>query len=491
VAKPSGKFVSKAARHPKWETVIGLEVHVQLSTRSKMFCRCENRFGAPPNSLTCPVCLGLPGSLPFPNRAAIESAIRAGLACGCRIAPFTKFDRKNYFYPDLPKGYQISQFDLPICAGGTVEFDLEGERKRVRLVRIHLEEDAGKNIHVEGRPESQVDLNRTGVPLLEIVSEPDIRSPEEAAAYMKMLRLVMIYLGISGCNMEEGSLRCDANVSIRPRRSDRLETRTELKNINSFSFVQSALEHEIARQIALRESGGAIVQETRLYDPDRDETRSMRGKEEAHDYRYFPEPDLPPIRIGAAWLEELGRTVPPLPLERLDRFVAVRGLPRHDAEVLVSQDRALADFAEECLRLSSSPKAASNWIINDIFSLMNLRKTGVAGLGLPPARLVELVEAVERGDLSKAGGRDVLPRLLGSDRPLKDLVAELGVAQISDDAFIRKEVETVMAEHGAVVEDLRKGKKQALNFLVGQVMKRTKGKANAGSVSRVILEMIG
>jgi aspartyl-tRNA(Asn)/glutamyl-tRNA(Gln) amidotransferase subunit B len=482
---------ASAARNPRWEAVIGLEVHAQLSTRTKMFCRCENRFGAPPNSLTCPVCLGHPGCLPYPNRAAIESAILAGLACSGRIASFTKFDRKNYFYPDMPKNYQISQYDLPICAGGVVEFDLEGDRRRTRLVRIHLEEDAGKNVHVEGRPESRVDLNRAGVPLLEIVSEPDLRSPDEAAAYMKMLRLILVFLGISDCNMEEGSLRCDANVSIRPRGSDRLETRTELKNINSFAFVASALEHEIARQIAVRESGGTIVQETRLYDSVRDETRSMRGKEEAHDYRYFPEPDLAPIRIDAAWLEALRARIPALPLARVDRMVEVHGLPRHDAEVLVSAGRPLADFAEECLRISSSPKAASNWIINEVFGLLNARKVGIEGLGLTPARLAELVRAVEGGQLSKQGGRDVFPKLLGNDRPVGAVIAEMGVAQISDDSFLRTEVEAVIAANAPVVEDLRKGKGQALNFLVGQVMRRTKGKANAGLVSEMIRKVVG
>ncbi len=489
MASPA-RSAEKGSHHPRFEPVIGLEVHVQLSTRTKMFCRCENRFGAPPNSLTCPVCLGHPGTLPVVNLAAVESAIRAGLACGSTIASFTKFDRKHYYYPDLPKNYQISQYDMPICSGGSVEFHCEGARRRVGLVRIHLEEDAGKNIHVPGAHESQVDLNRAGVPLLEIVSRPDLRSPEEAAAYLKMLRLGMVHLGISECNMEEGSLRCDANVSIRPRGSDVLETRTELKNINSFTFVKNALEHEIARQVQVRESGGEVVQETRLYDSARDETRSMRGKEEAHDYRYFPEPDLAPISIDEAWLARLRATIPALPMARIDRLMEVHGLPYYDADVL-AQDPQVADYAEECFALTGNAKAVSNWILNDVFGLMNQRKAKVGELGLPPARLVSLVEAAERGEVSKQGGRDLLPRIAGNDRPLAEVIAELGIGQISDDSFLRGEAEAVIREHPAVVEDLKKGKKNALNFLVGQVMRRTKGKANPAAVSEAIKKIVG
>jgi aspartyl-tRNA(Asn)/glutamyl-tRNA(Gln) amidotransferase subunit B len=485
-----GSPAEKGSRHPRFEPVIGLEVHVQLSTRSKMFCGCENRFGAPANSLTCPVCLGMPGSLPFPNRVAVESAIRAGLAAGSTISAFTKFDRKHYYYPDLPKNYQISQYDQPICAEGSVEFHSAGERRRVALVRIHLEEDAGKNIHVPGAHESQVDLNRAGVPLLEIVSRPELRSPEEAAAYLKMLRLIMVHLGISACNMEEGSLRCDANVSIRPRGSTELETRTELKNINSFTFVKNALEHEIARQIQVRESGGEVVQETRLYDSARDETRSMRGKEEAHDYRYFPEPDLAPIAIGEEWLGPLRAALPPLPIALMDRFMQVNGLPYYDADVLV-QDPAVARYAEECFALARDAKAVSNWILNDVFTLMNQRKAAVGEVGLPPARLVAFVEAVERGEVSKQAGRDLLPRIAGNDRPLAEVIAEMGIGQISDDSFLRGEAEAVIQANPSVVEDLKKGKKNALNFLVGQVMKRTKGKANPAAVSGMITKIVG
>ena len=476
------------AEHPKWETVIGLEVHCQLRTRTKMFCRCENRFGAPPNSLTCPVCLGHPGTLPVINETAVEYAILAGLALDCEIARDTKFDRKNYFYPDQPKNYQISQFDMPICLGGRVRVVTNGTERHIRLVRIHLEEDAGKNIHVEGRPESLVDLNRAGTPLLEIVSEPDIRSPLVAAEYLRSLRLTMLYLGISDCNMEEGSLRCDCNISIRPRGSDKLETRTELKNLNSFTYAASALEYEITRQIDVRESGGKIIQETRLYDPERNETRSMRGKEEAHDYRYFPEPDLAPLRIDDEELEACRSKLPRLPAEVRERFLGVHGLPEYDTELLVDDPAAVA-FFERCAELYSEPKKISNWIINDLFQERNERKVALDELNLTPERLVELLEAVDRQEVSVQGGRDVLKRLFGQDAPVAQIISELGVGMISDDSVIREAVKKVLADNLSVVEDVKSGKKNAGNFLMGQVMKATQGKANPGEVMRLIAEL--
>ena len=478
---------SSIAEHPKWETVIGLEVHCQLRTLSKMFCRCENRFGAPPNSLTCPVCLGHPGTLPVINETAVEYAILAGLALDCEIGRETKFDRKNYFYPDQPKNYQISQFDMPICLGGHVRVATEGTERDIRLVRIHLEEDAGKNIHAEGRPKSMVDLNRAGTPLLEIVSEPDIRRPLEAAEYLRTLRLMMLYLGISDCNMEEGSLRCDCNVSIRSRGSDKLETRTELKNLNSFTAVASALEYEIARQIEVRESGGEIVQETRLYDPDRNETRSMRGKEEAHDYRYFPEPDLAPLKIDDKRLEACRAKLPRLPDEVRERFFGVYGLPEYDTGLLV-EDPAAVVFFERCAELYSEPKKISNWIINDLFQEKNERKVSFGELSLTPERLVELLETVDRKEVSHQGGRDVLKRLFEQDAPVAKLISELGLGMISDDSVIRDAVKKALADNPSVVEDVKSGKKNAGNFLMGQVMKATKGKANPGEVMRLITE---
>jgi aspartyl-tRNA(Asn)/glutamyl-tRNA(Gln) amidotransferase subunit B len=483
MAKPDKR--GDHVQDPGWEAVIGLEVHVQLSTRTKMFCRCENRFGAPPNSLVCPVCLGHPGTLPVINEAAVLHATLAGLALGSEVARFTKFDRKNYYYPDLPKNYQISQYDVPICSGGQVPIAIDGSTKVIRLVRIHLEEDAGKNIHVEGRAESRVDLNRAGVPLLEIVSEPDLRTPAEAAQFLRTLRLAMLYLGISDCNMEEGSLRCDVNVSIRPRGSRELETRTELKNINSFAFVHKALEHEIARQIEIREAGGRIVQETRLYDPDADSTRPMRGKEEAHDYRYFPEPDLAPIRIEAGDLEERRRRLPRLPWDAERRFIEVHGLPAHDAEVLI-QDPSVVALVESTIERFPHPKKVCNWAINDLFQLLNERRTSLAGLRLTPEDFACLLKAVEDKTLSVQHGREVFKRLVDGGRTVEALIAELGLAMISDDAVVRKAVGEVLAAHPSVVEDLRGGKKNALNFLVGQVMKATRGKANAGLVSDII-----
>ncbi len=480
-----------------WEPVIGLEVHVQLKTRTKMFCRCENRFGAEPNSLTCPVCLGQPGSLPVINRTAIEYSAMAGLAFGCKIPPFTKFDRKNYYYPDLPKGYQISQFDRPICDGGGVTVTLDGVERTIRLVRIHLEEDAGKNVHVEGRPESRVDLNRAGVPLMEIVSEPDIYSSAEAVTFLKILRLTMIYLGISDCNMEEGSLRCDCNVSIRPRGSDQLETRTEIKNLNSFTFIQSALEFEISRQIQLREAGHQIVQETRLYDPERNETRSMRGKEEAHDYRYFPEPDLTPLELREEWILQRRESIPTLPGEAYRELVETHGLPEVDSEILV-QDPAVVAYFHGCVELLGRPKKTgnwakkiSNWIINDLFQEMNERRVSIQEVGLPPARLVEIVQAVEDGLVSVNNAREVFRRMVGNECPAREIIEELGVGMISDDSLIRQALEEAIQANPSVVEDVRSGKKNARNFFVGQVMRATKGKANPGQVMSLIDEILG
>jgi aspartyl-tRNA(Asn)/glutamyl-tRNA(Gln) amidotransferase subunit B len=471
-----------------FEAVIGLEVHVQLSTRSKMFCGCENRFGAAPNSLVCPVCLGHPGSLPVVNRSAVESAVRVGLACGSEIATATKFDRKNYYYPDLPKSYQISQYDQPIATGGGVEVMVGGLKRRIGLTRIHLEEDAGKSIHVEGRPESWVDLNRAGVPLIEIVSRPDLRSPEAAGAYMRMLRQIMLYLGVSDCNMEEGSLRCDSNVSIRPRGAKTLETRVEIKNLNSFVHVESAIAYEIRRQTKVRAAGGSVEQETRLYDPDCGETRPMRGKEEEHDYRYFPDPDLAPLKLDAAWLRKVRETLPELPVPRMERFQAEYGLSAYHAEVLV-KEREVADFFEACAAITSRTQPIANWMVNSVREEMNVRRVGLGELGITPKRLVEVVEASEEGRVSKQRARDVFRAMLGNERPVDDVIAALGIEQISDDSFLGEAVREVLAAHPAAAEDVRQGKRKSVNFLVGQVMRRTQGKANPTVVSRLIEEL--
>jgi len=488
-SKDASKEIRGLPEDSPYESVIGLEVHVQLNTRSKMFCSCENRFGAEANGLTCPVCLGHPGSLPVVNRRAVEYGMRVGLACGCEVASFTKFDRKNYFYPDQPKNYQISQFDLPVCSGGTVEFYVDGELQKVRLNRIHLEEDAGKNIHVDGRAESWVDLNRTGVPLIEIVSEPDLRSPEAASAYLRMLRQMMLYLGVSDCNMEEGSLRCDCNVSIRPRGATQLETRTEIKNVNSFLFVEKSLAFEIHRQVKMRERGEKIVQETRLFDPAREETRSMRGKEEAHDYRYFADPDLAPLRIDSAWIEEIRLGLPELPLQRHARMQRECGLSTYHADVL-ARDKDVADYFEEVVQAGSPAQEAANWVVNAVREELNSRRVPVHEVGISPRRLSSLVAATVDGKVSKQKARDVFKEMIGNDRSVDEVIGALGLEQLSDDTALKAIVENVIAAHPAAADDVRAGKKQSINFLMGQVMRESKGTANPGMVTKLIQELL-
>ncbi len=474
-----------------YEAVIGLEVHVQLATATKMFCGCRNRFGAEPNSQTCPVCLGMPGSLPVINRRAVELTISAGLACGCEIATFTKWDRKNYYYPDLPKGYQISQYDLPLCGKGEVEIRVGEERRMIGLTRIHLEEDAGKNIHLEGQPESLVDLNRAGTPLMEIVSEPDLRTPEEAGAFLRTLRLTMLYLEVSDCNMEEGSLRCDANVSIRPRGSTELQTRTEIKNLNSFTNIENALAYEIRRQMQVVGSGQQVVQETRLFDPARGETRAMRGKEEAHDYRYFPEPDLAPLELDEALIEKRRRALPELPLARQERFVKSLGLSAYHADVIV-RDPGMARYFEACLELyAKGAQEITNWVVNNVREEMNTRGVEADDLGLSPGRLVDLIRATDDGKVSKQKAREVFKAMIASEKSADDAIEELGLGQISDDSQLRQAVEEVVAEQPKAFDDAREGKKQSVNFLVGQVMRKTKGKANPGMVAKMIQELAG
>jgi aspartyl-tRNA(Asn)/glutamyl-tRNA(Gln) amidotransferase subunit B len=472
----------------RYETVIGLEVHVQLLTQSKIFCACSTRFGAPPNSNTCPVCLGLPGALPVLNRDAVTMAIRAALGLNCTVNPFSRFARKNYFYPDLPKGYQISQYDQPLAEHGWLEIEVDGVRKQIGVTRVHLEEDAGKSLH-EGFADSDrmsyIDLNRSGVPLIEIVSEPDLRSPEEAHAYLTDLRTIMLYLEVSDCNMEEGSLRCDANVSVRPRGAEKFGTKTEVKNVNSFRFIQRALAYEIDRQIEIVEGGGLVQQETRLWDSREQRTYGMRSKEHAHDYRYFPEPDLPPLVVPDAWLEEVRRSLPELPQAKEDRFAREYRLPRQDAALLVTS-RAQADYFEEVAELSGEPKAAANWILNDLpFALDQHGKVFSKGV-IPAGNLAELVGLITRGTITGKIGKDVLSEMILTGKPAAAVVAEKGLAQISDPEAIARAAREVIAANPKQAEQYRSGKAATLGWFVGQVMKATRGQANAQVVQEVL-----
>jgi aspartyl-tRNA(Asn)/glutamyl-tRNA(Gln) amidotransferase subunit B len=471
-----------------YETVIGLEVHCQLLTASKIFCACANRFGDPPNTNVCPVCLGLPGALPVLSRRAVTLALRAALATQCTVQPTSVFARKNYFYPDLPKGYQISQLDHPLATGGHVEITDDSGPRRIRLNRIHMEEDAGKLLH-EGfawsAEKSGIDFNRGGVPLIEIVSEPDLRSSEEAHAYLTELRAILVYAGVSECNMEEGSLRCDANVSVRPRGAAALGTRVEIKNLNSFRNVARAIEHEVARQSALVHSGRPVVQETRLWNADRGETASMRSKEEAMDYRYFPEPDLPPLSVDEAWIAEVRAGLPELPAERRRRFAAEFGLPPYDAGVLTAA-REVADYFEAVARESGNPKAASNWIMTEVLRKLKDGAPSTGALPVPAAHLAELVRLVDAGTVSGKTAKDVFETMWTTGEGPRAIVEREGLTQVSDEAALQTAIDEVLAAGAAQVAAYRGGKTTTLGWFVGQVMKRTGGKANPQLVNELL-----
>ncbi|GIW42912.1 MAG: aspartyl/glutamyl-tRNA(Asn/Gln) amidotransferase subunit B [Candidatus Binatia bacterium] len=476
-----------------YEAVIGLEVHAELLTASKMFCGCSAKFGAPPNENTCPVCLGLPGSLPVVNRRAVEFAIRAGLATNCRVELFSRWARKNYFYPDLPKGYQISQYELPICVGGWIAIDTPDGEKRVRLVRIHMEEDTGKNIHDAQTDASLVDFNRSGVPLLEIVSEPDMRTAQEASAYLRKLRQILQYLGICDGNMEEGSFRCDANVSVRPHGAVKLGTKVEIKNMNSFRHVERAITFEIQRQVQALEEGETIVQETRLWDPDREVTRSMRSKEYAHDYRYFPEPDLPPVRLDPRWIEEIRGSLPELPDARRARFIREYGIPTYDADVLTSR-RDLADYFEAVVRHGVPAKAASNWVMGDILRVVRERgldrELYVECWPIAPEHLAGLIALIESGEISGKIAKTVFDRMLTTGRPPGEIVRSEGLVQITDENQLVTQIQQVLREHEDKVAEYRSGKDKLFGFFVGQVMKRTQGKANPQKVNELLRALL-
>lgn len=468
-----------------YEAVIGLEVHAQMLTDTKIFCGCSTEFGSEPNSQTCPVCIGMPGVLPVLNKKTVEFAIKTGLATNCRIALYSRFARKNYFYPDLPKGYQISQYELPICEHGHIDIKVDGNVKRIGITRIHMEEDAGKNIHESGTAYSLVDLNRAGVPLMEIVSEPDMRSSAEAVAYMKKLRNILIYLGVCDGNMEQGSLRCDANISVRP--ADRMEfgVKVELKNINSFKFLEKAIDFEIKRQIRVLEGGGNVVQETRLWDSLLGITQSMRTKEEAHDYRYFPEPDLVPISVNQQWINEIKSTLPELPDAKKNRFIEQYALPESDAEFLVSE-MATADWYEAAVASGGEPKSVANWMMGELMRLLNEENASFESCKLLPQQLAGMLRMIDKGIISGKIAKTVFYEMYKSGKDAETIVKEKRLVQISNEDALANAVDEVLSNNPKEVERYKAGDEKLLGFFVGQVMKATKGKANPQIVNELL-----
>jgi aspartyl-tRNA(Asn)/glutamyl-tRNA(Gln) amidotransferase subunit B len=474
----------------EWEPVIGLETHVQLLTQSKIFSGASTAYGAEPNTQACAVDLGLPGVLPVLNREAVRLAVKFGLAIGAAIQPHSVFARKNYFYPDLPKGYQISQYELPIVADGRlVIFPEDGAGKTITIVRAHLEEDAGKSLHEDFHGQSGIDLNRAGTPLLEVVTAPDLRSAAEAVAYMKKLHTLVRYLGVSDGNMQEGSFRCDANVSVRPRGSDRLGTRTELKNLNSFRFVERAIEFEIARQIEVLEGGGTIVQETRLYDPDRHETRPMRSKEEAYDYRYFPDPDLLPVVLDAEFIAAVRQTLPELPDAKRERFQRDYGLSAYEAEVLTA-GRELADYYEAVAAACGAPKLAANWVMGDLLGVLNKEGREIGAAPVSAAMLGGLIRRIGDNTISGKLAKQVFEAMWAGEGDADAVIARKGLRQITDSGAIEQAVDQVLAANPQQVEQFRAGKDKVLGFLVGQIMKATQGKANPAQVNELLLKRL-
>ena len=472
----------------EFETVIGLEVHAQLKTNTKIFCGCATSFGAAPNTNTCPVCLGLPGVLPVLNKKVVEYSMKMALATNSTINKFNQFARKNYFYPDLPKGYQVSQFDLPIAEHGWVKIEVDGETKKIGLTRIHMEEDAGKLVHDEREPKSYVDLNRAATPLMEIVSEPDLRSPEEAAAYLKKLHAIVRYLDVCDGNMQEGSFRCDANISLRPVGQEKLGTRTELKNMNSFRNVLKALEFEVRRQRDILLDGGKVVQETLLWDADRNVTNSMRGKEEAHDYRYFPCPDLVPVVIDEKWIEEVKQTMPELPDQRKSRFIEELGLSEYDAGVLTSS-KELADYFETALQAFKNAKKLGNWIMTEL--MREFKGEGADELSqckVNPENLAKLMNMIDKGVISGKIAKTVFADMLESGNDAEQIVKEKNLVQMSDEGDLVKIVQEIIAENPVQVEQFRAGKGKVMGFFVGQLMKKTKGRANPKMANELFLK---
>jgi aspartyl-tRNA(Asn)/glutamyl-tRNA(Gln) amidotransferase subunit B len=469
----------------KYEAVIGLEVHAQLQTKTKIFCGCETKFGEDANTRTCPVCIGMPGVLPVLNRKAVEYIVKTGLSTHGKVSPSSRFARKNYFYPDLPKGYQISQYELPIIDGGHVEIVVDGNVKRIGITRIHLEEDAGKNLHQSAGNASLVDLNRAGTPLMEIVSEPDIRTAEEASEYLKKLRSILRYIEVSDADMEKGNFRCDANVSIRPVGAKEFGTRAEIKNVNSFKFVQKAIEYEIKRQAQILDEGGRVVQETRLFDSNKGVTFSMRSKEEAHDYRYFPEPDLVPIKIPAETIEEIRKSIPELPDAKRERFAKDYGLPAYDADML-TQSRAMANYFEEATRLSNQPKTVSNWMMGELMRLINADGKEIDDSPIKPDRLAGLIKMIDSGVISIKIAKTVFEEMYKNGKDAGTVVQEQGLVQVSDTGAIETIIDDVIKANPGQAADYKAGKDKLFGFFVGQVMKASKGKANPDVVNQLL-----
>ncbi len=475
-----------------YESVIGLEVHAQMLTKSKLFCSCSTTFQADPNDHACPICMGMPGVLPVLNGQVIEFAIRTGLAMQGTIAATCRFARKNYFYPDLPKGYQTSQYDEPLVQGGGLTIDVDGESKFIRLTRIHMEEDAGKSVHGENLADptkSYVDHNRCGVPLLEIVSEPDLRSAEEAKVYLQKLKTILEYIGVCDGNMEEGSLRCDANVSLRPVGAETFGTRTEIKNLNSFRNVQHAIEYEIERQAAILDSCGEIEQETRLYDADRGVTQSMRSKEEAHDYRYFPEPDLVPMRVDQPWIERVRAELPELPDVKRERYVAEYGLPDYDADVLTA-DRELATYFERTVALFNQPKVVSNWVMGDLMRELNCHHITPDQAPVTPGHLAGMLQLVDEGTISGKIAKTVFDEMYQSGKQAQEVVEEKGLVQMNDSSALEAAIRDVLDANPSQVAEYRGGKQKVFGFFVGQTMKATQGKANPKMVNELLRQML-
>lgn len=473
----------------KYESVIGLEVHVQLKTQSKIFCACSTEFGAEPNSQTCPVCLGLPGALPVLNEKALEYAIRVGAALNCHISERLKFDRKNYFYPDLPKAYQISQYDMPVSYKGWLMIETKQGTKKIGVTRAHLEEDAGKLIHEGIKDGSVVDYNRCGTPLLEIVSEPDLRNPEDAYEYLTNLKALLQYLEVSDCNMEKGSLRCDANVSVRLKGAEKFGTKAEIKNLNSFKAVAKSIQYEIERQVEVLESGGRVVQETRLWNDEKGQTFTMRSKEEAHDYRYFPEPDLVPYTISRDRIVEVKKALPELPQAREERFLKDYKLSNYDAHVLVS-DKFHADYFEECIREGADPKKVSNWLTTELFGLLNARRETLATCKVKAKALAQLIQLMDKQVISGKIAKEVLPVMVETGKDPENIVKEKGLVQVTDTGVLEDAAKKIIAANPKSVADYKGGKTQALGFLVGQLMKETKGKANPALANQILEKVL-